>query len=87
MSMLHKSVYCYSLQILALPSDLFYGKQLTCSAKFSFEKRLKDVSPLKFVGVSGRECRDEGSPSYYNILEAVEVTEQVLVVIASYNLL
>ena len=79
-STLLKSLYCYLLQILALPSDLFYGKQLTCSAKFSFKKQLKDISPLKFIGVSSRECRDEGSPSYYNSLEAVEITEQVVVI-------
>ena len=87
LSCLHQGFYTrvqvlllYLLQILTLPSNLFYGKQLTCSAKFSFERRLKDVSPLQFIGVSGIECRDKGSPSYYNTFEAVEVTKQVLAV-------
>ena len=75
------SILIIILQILALPSNLFYGKQLTCSAKFSFERRLKDVPPLKFIGVPGRECRDKDSPSYYNNLEAVEVTKQVIIII------
>lgn len=73
------------LQILALPSNLFYGKQLTCSAKFLLDKRLKDVPPLKFVGVSGRECRGKDSPSYYNECEAVEVTKQVLTILETIH--
>ena len=66
-------------QILELPSKLFYKNKLTCKAVFP-ETGPRDFPPIKFVGVTGRECQDEDSPSYYNQDEALKIVEQVGVV-------
>ena len=64
------------MQILALPSRLFYNTELVSCASFP-PRGLKHVQAVRFIGVSGQECRDPNSPSYYNDREADEATEQV----------
>ena len=67
-----------TLQILSLPSKLFYKNKLTCKAMFP-SSGPKDIPAIKFVGVEGHEEQDDTSPSFYNAHEATEVVKQVSV--------
>ena len=59
---------------MGLLSKLFYNNELICKTTFDHPANLP---PTSFVGVDGSESQDEGSPSYYNVEEAVEVARQV----------
>ena len=61
-------------QIVGLLSKLFYNNELICKTMFD---PLANLPSISFVGVDGSESQDEGSPSYYNVEEAVEVARQV----------
>eukprot|EP00731_Ephydatia_muelleri_P025024 Em0017g107a len=61
-------------KIMGLLSKLFYNNELICKTTFDPPANLP---PTSFVGVDGSESQDEGSPSYYNVEEAVEVARQV----------
>ena len=63
-------------QIMKLPSKLFYNDRLTCKAEFS-ELGPRDFPPIRFVVVTGQECQDGDSPSYYNRKEALKILDQV----------
>ena len=65
------------MQILELPSRLFYNTELVSCASFPL-KGPKHIQAVRFIGVNGQECRDPNSPSYYNDREADEVTKQVI---------
>ena len=64
------------LQILSLPSKLFYNNRLTCRAQFQADGP-KRIPPLQFIGVDGRERQDVDSPSFYNDEEATKIVEEV----------
>ena len=64
------------MQVLELPSRLFYNTELVSCASFPSQGP-KNVPAVRFIGISGQECRDPSSPSYYNDHEADEVKEQV----------
>ena len=64
-----------SVQIMDLPSQLFYKNKLTC--KSSFPPGGPNIPAVKFVSVEGHEEQDEDSPSFYNKHEADKVLEQV----------
>lgn len=64
------------LQILDLPSQLFYKNKLTCKAKFPAGGPVH-LPAVKFVAVDGQEEQDEDSPSYFNNQEAIKVAEEV----------
>ena len=59
---------------MGLLSKLFYNNELICKTTFDSPTNLP---PTSFVGVDGSESQNEGSPSYYNVEEAVEVARQV----------
>ena len=64
------------LQILSLPSKLFYNNHLICRAQFQPDGP-KHIQPLQFVGVDGQERQDSDSPSYYNDDEVSKIVEEV----------
>ena len=64
------------MQILSLPSKLFYKNKLTCKAQFP-PNGPREIPAIKFVGVEGHEEQDDNSPSFYNTHEATEVARQV----------
>ncbi len=72
-------MYFLSVQILDLPSQLFYKNKLSCKAKFpsGADEGPVDQPSVKFVCVEGQEAQDEDSPSYYNAPEAIKVAEEV----------
>lgn len=66
------------LQILDIPSKLFYKKQLKCITKLAPDRSgPKDIPSIKFIGVDGHEWQDEDSPSFYNDHEAIKIVQQV----------
>ena len=64
------------LQILEVPSKLFYSNCLVAKATFPLNGP-QDIPPVGFVGVDGQEKRDEDSPSFLNLLEAEKVAAKV----------
>ena len=69
---------CVPLQILEVPSKLFYSNSLVAKATFP-PTGPQDIPPVGFVGVDGQEKRDEDSPSLQNLLEATKVAEKVCI--------
>ena len=68
----------YLLQILDIPSKLFYKKQLKCITKLAPDRSgPKDIPAIKFIGVDGHEWQDKDSPSFYNDHEAIKIVQQV----------
>ena len=67
---------CVPLQILEVPSKLFYSNSLVAKASFSLTGP-QDIPPVGFVGVDGQEKKDEDSPSFQNLLEAEKVAAKV----------
>ena len=66
------------LQILDIPSKLFYKKQLKCITKLAPDRSgPKDIPSIKFIGVDGHEWQDDDSPSFYNDHEAIKIVQQV----------
>uniref|UniRef100_A0A803XQ40 RNA helicase n=1 Tax=Meleagris gallopavo TaxID=9103 RepID=A0A803XQ40_MELGA len=68
--------------LLALPSKLFYNKELEVCADASvvtsllhWEKLPRKGFPLIFHGVRGKETREGHSPSWFNPTEAVQVMQ------------
>ncbi|XP_072200440.1 RNA helicase Mov10l1 [Excalfactoria chinensis] len=68
--------------LLALPSKLFYHKELEVCADASvvtsllyWEKLPRKGFPLIFHGVRGKEIREGHSPSWFNPTEAVQVMQ------------
>ncbi|XP_068525765.1 RNA helicase Mov10l1 isoform X2 [Anas acuta] len=68
--------------LLALPSKLFYHKELEVCADTSvvtsllhWEKLPRKGFPLIFHGVRGNETREGRSPSWFNPIEAVQVMQ------------
>ncbi|XP_031470723.1 RNA helicase Mov10l1 isoform X1 [Phasianus colchicus] len=68
--------------LLALPSKLFYNKELKVCADASvvtsllhWEKLPRKGFPLIFHGVRGKETREGHSPSWFNPTEAVQVMQ------------
>ncbi|XP_021240406.1 RNA helicase Mov10l1 isoform X2 [Numida meleagris] len=68
--------------LLALPSKLFYHKELEVCADASvvtsllhWEKLPRKGFPLIFHGVRGKETREGRSPSWFNPTEAVQVMQ------------
>ncbi|XP_007952952.1 RNA helicase Mov10l1 [Orycteropus afer afer] len=66
--------------LLALPSRLFYHKELevcadpaVATALLGWEKLPKKDFPLIFHGIRGNEAREGRSPSWFNPAEAVQV--------------
>uniref|UniRef100_A0A8C5JFY6 DNA2/NAM7 helicase-like C-terminal domain-containing protein n=1 Tax=Junco hyemalis TaxID=40217 RepID=A0A8C5JFY6_JUNHY len=66
--------------LLALPSKLFYHKELEVCADTSvvtsflnWEKLPRKGFPLIFHGIRGSETREGRSPSWFNPAEAVQV--------------
>ena len=64
------------MQILEIPTKLFYQTRLTSKAKFPPDGP-KDFPHIGFFGISGQELQDEDSPSYYNNDEASKIIELV----------
>ena len=64
------------LQILEVPSKLFYSNSLVAKATFP-PTGPQDIPPVGFVGVDGQEKREEDSPSLQNLLEAEKVAAKV----------
>ena len=64
------------LQILELPSKLFYENKLICKADLPKDGPVH-IRPLQFISVDGKEEQSEDSPSFYNFLEAITIVEQV----------
>lgn len=64
------------LQILDIPSKLFYHNKVVCKAILP-SSSTKSIPPVHFIGVDGEESQDKDSPSYYNEYEAMEVAKQV----------
>ena len=67
---------CVPLQILEVPSKLFYSNSLVAKASFPLTGP-QDIPPVGFVGVDGQEKKDEDSPSFQNLLEAEKVAAKV----------
>ncbi|XP_010154711.1 PREDICTED: putative helicase Mov10l1, partial [Eurypyga helias] len=68
--------------LLALPSKLFYHKELECCADTSvvtsllhWRKLPRKGFPLIFHGIRGSETREGHSPSWFNPTEAVQVMQ------------
>lgn len=68
--------------ILKIPSDLFYDSELVPVAETSKIESLVDWDelpkrgfPIIFEGVVGTDSRDQKSPSFFNIDEAVIVVQ------------
>ncbi|XP_058529792.1 RNA helicase Mov10l1 isoform X1 [Ochotona princeps] len=76
--------------LLALPSRLFYHKELEVCADpkvvtslLGWEKLPKKGFPLVFHGVRGSEAREGRSPSWFNPAEAVQVMRYCLLLARS----
>ncbi|NXN99240.1 M10L1 helicase, partial [Rhinopomastus cyanomelas] len=68
--------------LLALPSKLFYNKELEVCADTSvvtsllhWKKLPRKGFPLIFHGIRGSETRESSSPSWFNAAEAVQVMQ------------
>ena len=79
------SVLSVHLQILEVPSKLFYSNSLVARATFP-PTGPQDIPPVGFVGVDGQEKREEDSPSFQNLLEAEKVAEKVRTYVRAYAL-
>ena len=73
---LHHVPVLHVIQILELPSKLFYENELICKADLPKDGPVH-ICPLQFIGVDGKEKQSEDSPSFYNFLEAITIVEQV----------
>lgn len=66
----------FPLQILELPSELFYNKQLVACFQQS-SPGPRHIPPMVFHNVRGQESQDADSPSFYNEHEAAAVVGAV----------